>query len=148
MIRLFNDIGITDGGLGFIQFACSYLGIHNEVKLAIHYNDRVLDMYSSSDIRLDALLHKGMVPHAYNLVIRTDISNPIREILAHEMVHLSQYESGRLDLDMDRRVFTWEGKKFPASLHYDLRPWEQEAFRKQGEILRSYKKIHKKNGEF
>lgn len=146
MIRLFNNIDTyTDTGeLDFIQFACGRLGIHNEVRLAIYHDDRVLDMYSSSDIRLDALLHKGMVPHAYNLVIRTDISNPIREILAHEMVHLSQYESGRLDLDMERRIFTWEGKEYPASLNYDLRPWEKEAFSIQRDILRSYRNINRK----
>lgn len=57
-------------------------------------------------------------------------------ILAHELIHLQQYESGRLIVK--NKVITWQHNPLPLedwmSVSYSNRPWEQEAFKLQGDL--------------
>lgn len=60
--------------------------------------------------------------------------NEVIEVLAHELIHLEQYYSGRL-LEIDSVIFFEDGVFFTNSLpHYYDRPWEVEAFAKQFEL--------------
>ena len=55
--------------------------------------------------------------------------------LAHEMVHAKQYVRGQYRGEMSRNgkmKRIWLGK--PVSVAYFKRPWEREAFRREGEL--------------
>jgi len=55
--------------------------------------------------------------------------------LAHEMVHAKQYVRGQYRGEMSRNgkmKRIWLGK--PVSVAYLKRPWEREAFRREGEL--------------
>lgn len=56
--------------------------------------------------------------------------------LAHEMVHAKQYMRGQYKAELSRngkyRRF-WLGKQYSVS--YMKRPWEREAFRREGELV-------------
>jgi len=62
----------------------------------------------------------------------------IYRILSHEMVHVSQYASGRL---RERPTCTiWEGKKISKKLSYRNRPEEVEAWYLEGRLLGAWKR--------
>lgn len=65
------------------------------------------------------------------------------KVLAHELVHVSQYETGRLQYTDD--VTIWEGKEYvihrEKSLSYEEyknQPWEEEAFRLEKVLYSKY----------
>lgn len=51
-------------------------------------------------------------------------------ILAHEMVHVKQFSTEELALDMNR----WKSRKNVSALDYWDQPWEREAFRLQSKL--------------
>ena len=57
-------------------------------------------------------------------------------VLAHELIHLSQYHNGKLKIF--NNTVTWETKKASVkewlSIEYERRPWENEAFKLQGDL--------------
>lgn len=51
------------------------------------------------------------------------------EIIAHEIIHILQYNSS--DLMYENSILIWKGEEFTVnSFSYDNRPWEIEAFSK------------------
>lgn len=123
-------------------FAFKTLGIEG-VTLQIIQNDKVLDMFSTEDISLSALLTKTQLG-TYQLMLRSKPDNILTFILAHEMIHLSQMVKGKLSLDMGRRVFSWSGQEYAASYPYDSRPWEIEAKNKGEKLWKQWKRERKK----
>ena len=63
------------------------------------------------------------------------VSNMNREkaikILAHELVHLKQYETGKIVMNEERSTLTWNGKTYTVDNLplYENRGWELEAER-------------------
>lgn len=56
------------------------------------------------------------------------------EVLSHEVIHMLQYSSGNLSY-LDGKV-TWMGEVLDLnSKEYLDRPWENEAFRKQSQLI-------------
>jgi hypothetical protein len=56
------------------------------------------------------------------------------KILAHELIHLEQYDSGRLRV-IKNGVVIWEGKEMNVlDIPYNDRPWEREAFKRQDDL--------------
>jgi predicted metallopeptidase len=56
------------------------------------------------------------------------------KIMAHELIHLEQYDSGRLRV-IGSGVVIWEGKEMNVlDMSYNERPWEKEAFRRQDDL--------------
>ena len=123
-------------------FAFKTLGIEG-VTLQIIQNDKVLDMFSTEDISLSALLTKTQLG-TYQLMLRSKPDNILTFILAHEMIHLSQMVNGKLSLDMGRRVFSWNGQEYATSYPYDNRPWEIEAKNKGEKLWKQWKRERKK----
>lgn len=67
-------------------------------------------------------------------------AEPLEAILAHEMVHVMQYETGRL---ADHGSYCiWEGNKYSehevGSKNYYFSPWEVEAFGMQVGLVELY----------
>lgn len=123
-----------------LQFIAEQLGISEEVELTVMYNDRLLDRLSK-DIEFQALL-QNPVGHKYLLMIREDAAS-LQYILCHEMVHLSQYESGRLKMSSDYKTVTWEGKEFDNTSNYFEREWEEEARSEENRLWKLFKKSKK-----
>lgn len=62
------------------------------------------------------------------------------EIFSHEVIHVQQYFSN--DLVYDGVKVYWKGEEFDLNeIEYSDRPWEKEAFEKQGEISKQVKNI-------
>lgn len=141
-------IKITDyAGLGaeteVLSFAAEKLGIDG-VEVIVVNNEQTLDKFSDERWFINALLHKLPVPNTYELFIRKKTVDPLRLVLCHEAVHLYQFVSGQLRVDMEKKEFFWKGKKYPNSYEYDLRPWEREAFAKQAGLAAAFRKRGKK----
>jgi hypothetical protein len=62
-------------------------------------------------------------------------------ILSHELIHLTQYQSGRLVLTSKGVI--WENELVDNNLSYDKRPWEIEAFSKQINLSDKIEKVLK-----
>ena len=61
--------------------------------------------------------------------------------LAHELIHLKQYDSGRLRV-IGSGVVIWEGNEVNVlDIPYNDRPWEKEAFQGQNELEIKIKNI-------
>jgi hypothetical protein len=97
------------------------------------------------DPKLDALGYAGVIdynesnkPREFEIEINPLIgSHDILETLAHEMVHIKQMATGKLQHKTIRgkEVAFWNGKKVKAD--YLDRPWEQQAWSQ--EVLLSNK---------
>jgi len=64
-------------------------------------------------------------------------------VLAHELVHVMQYEKGLLE-DLDSGLCRWKGKiyldcaLYTCPLLYENAPWEQQAFALQDRLYQKY----------
>jgi hypothetical protein len=67
-------------------------------------------------------------PRWFTMRVDTGVSKRrMLETIAHEMVHIAQFATGRL-VELDRtRYHRWEGKIYKKQLNYWDRPWEIEA---------------------
>jgi predicted metallopeptidase len=62
-------------------------------------------------------------------------------VLSHELVHLKQYNSGDLNV-VGGGIVIWKGNKINVlDIPYEQRPWEIEAFNKQGDVASKIIKI-------
>lgn len=138
----FNDY-TNSGKSGIVSFAAEYLGISADAELIMVADDRLLERFSTGDIRFEAILHAISLSGKYRLVVRSRTREPLDRILLHEMVHLSQYLSGMLSLDIDRNVYTWQGREYGPEIQYDRRPWEIEAFAKSRKMEKEWKNLLK-----
>jgi hypothetical protein len=93
-----------------------------------------LDVQSTQDLELKA--HIVRIENGYIIFIKEVDRNYALEIISHELIHLRQYGSGELyvniltnELIFKQRVYSINN--LPA---YDVRPWEIEAFAKQTDL--------------
>lgn len=62
------------------------------------------------------------------------------EVLCHEVIHMQQYTSG--DLVYDDGNVTWKGETLELnSKEYEMRPWENDAFNRQSELIKSVERV-------
>lgn len=96
---------------------------HDKANIIIQYNNKLLDKFSTEDCKLQALLDKSLIPHTYNLLLRTNINN-LDTIICHEMKHFDQYEKGDLEIIKDNNMlsFMYKGIKYDSSTDYFNRP--------------------------
>jgi hypothetical protein len=55
-------------------------------------------------------------------------------VFSHEIIHILQYTSGEIVYDGGTDVI-WKGRAYPLDLDYSFRPWEEDAFAREG-VLR------------
>lgn len=119
---------------------------YTNANILVQYNDKILNKFSTEECELQALLDKTPVPHTYNLLLKTKLSDSLSTIICHEMQHFDQCE--RRDLELVKKdsklVFLWKGQQFDSSLDYMLRPWEQEAIDAQYSLWKQFKQIYYK----
>lgn len=126
----------------FVKYIIYNLLGYSTVHLTIAYNNKQLERLSTKDVDLQALLTKLPMDHTYTLYLHTFPTTSVETILVHEMIHLDQYERGDLK-ELGNGKFIWKGVEYDASMPYDKRPWEKEAFAKQTKILKQVKQIFK-----
>lgn len=146
MIRVINNI-IDPGEFdleGFVQFAADELEVSPDVTLRVYHDRKLLDRFSLGGYEYQALLYQTALPGHYNLVVREGIGAGLQDVLSHEMVHLSQYTTGRLWLNLNTGAVMWEGKIYSSTVPYEERPWEKEAFDRQRRLLKAWKKRNNK----
>lgn len=127
-----------------LNYLAQVLEISEEAELTLMYNDKLLKQLSKGDIEYSALL-QNPISNKYVLFVKSDVGG-LQIIICHEMVHLKQYDSGKLKMSPDYKTVWWNGEKFDATLDYIEREWENEAFSLQNKLWRKFKK-HKKNNE-
>jgi len=54
--------------------------------------------------------------------------------LAHEFIHIKQYEKGELKMLEEQQKLLWFGKPYEYDRAYDDIPWEDECFAKENEL--------------
>lgn len=124
-----------------IEYIASVLEINPKAELTLMYNDKLLNQLSKGDVEYSALL-QNPIPNQYILFVKTDVSG-LQTIICHEMVHLKQYDSGKLKMSQDCKTVWWNGEKFDATFEYTNREWEVEAFSLQNKLWRNFKKFKK-----
>lgn len=96
---------------------------YESANIIVQYNDSLLDKFSTINCQLQALLDKSVIPHTYNLIIRSQSNSSLETIICHEMVHFDQYERGDLEVKKDNTLsFIYKGKEYDASTDYFSRP--------------------------
>ena len=103
-----------------------------------------LDLYNISDIVViinplssgaknqfdgDLKAHIRLFNEYYYLFIDDIDRREAIQILAHEIIHIHQYQTKQLEY-RDNIVF-WQGATYDLNKDYDKRPWEVDAFDKQ-----------------
>lgn len=124
-----------------IEYIASVLEINPKAELTLMYNDKLLNQLSKGDVEYSALL-QNPIPNQYILFVKTDVSG-LQTIICHEMIHLKQYDSGKLKMSQDCKTVWWNGEKFDATSEYINREWEVEAFSLQNKLWRNFKKFKK-----
>ena len=90
----------------------------------------------------------------YTIIIQRDLPwTPTLEALAHEIVHVNQYATGRLQERRNMRSLIesqWEGGAWMIDkvIPYALRPWEIEALSKEKELVASFFSVEKTVGNY
>jgi hypothetical protein len=66
------------------------------------------------------------------------------EIISHEIIHISQYNTGQLSYENGELY--WDGEFYDLeNLDYDNRPWERDAFIRETDLgIRVYSKLYNK----
>lgn len=75
----------------------------------------------------------------YLFTINLDRKDAI-EVLSHEVIHMDQYTSG--NLIYNNNGVTWMGETMDLnSKEYEQRPWENDAFKRQSQLINSVENI-------
>lgn len=76
------------------------------------------------------ILKAVIIPYPDYFIIYIDDVSKVESInvIAHELIHLSQYSSGKLNIDNSKYII-WEKDTFPLpfTIDYIDRPWEEDA---------------------
>lgn len=109
-----------------------------DVSLFVATNDKMVDKFSTSDVKLQAILYGKA--NNYVLYLRSNLSSELLLVICHEMIHLKQYIEGRLKLE--DKIFIWENKSYRPNVPYLERPWEKEANAQMYKIMQKVKKLY------
>ena len=99
-------------------------------------NERMRSRFESSEgMELEAYIAEWM--EGYTICVNKDLGRSRAiEIMAHELLHLAQYQKGRLVVGNTTEVL-WLGVPYDVlQMTYNERPWEQEAFAQQADLAR------------
>lgn len=104
-------------------------------------NIRIFPLEIAKNIQIQGVDLKAFVTgtgSVYVIYIEDSGRSKDIEILSHELVHLKQYQDKRLVIN--GQVSIWLGDTLNIKSYND-RPWEIEAFRKQGELDKNIRKL-------
>lgn len=98
------------------------------IKINIDTDDYIIDGF---------LIKDKFNKHNYDLFLKNDVDfKTLKIIISHEMIHLTQYESNRLDI-INNDIFIWDNSVISFSdIDYMDRPYEIEAFKNTNKIYK------------
>ena len=120
-----------------VDVGLAQLGVVGLNVLVQPMNDRIRTRFEEAEgAALEAYIAEWL--DGYVICVNGDLGrNRAIDIMAHELWHLSQYNSKRLVLLGGSQVL-WLGTRYDVlTLPYAERPWEREAFREQGPLARA-----------
>jgi predicted metallopeptidase len=98
--------------------------------------DAAKDQYGEGELKAHVRYFNGI------FYLFTDVmkKNEAMNVLAHEIAHIQQYNSGTFVYENDQ-VY-WHGELYSLdNVDYDVRPWEREAFSRESEIENAISKV-------
>jgi hypothetical protein len=120
-----------------VDVGLAQLGVVGLNVLVQPMNDRIRTRFEEAEgAALEAYIAEWL--DGYVICVNGDLGrNRAIDVMAHELWHLSQYQSKRLVLLGGSEVL-WLGTRYDVlTLPYAERPWEREAFREQGPLARA-----------
>tara|TARA_R100000231_G_scaffold137996_1_gene115406 strand:- start:726 stop:1151 length:426 start_codon:yes stop_codon:yes gene_type:complete len=122
------------------------------LKKAIAYAEDYLNM--NTDIDVDITFTKNLDAHGwamdieygqYEIEVRHGLTpRQLVKTILHELVHVDQYEKGRLVSAEGKKPNRWMGKVCRAA--YADQPWEIEAYKLENRMYRNFMRKCKKEG--
>jgi hypothetical protein len=106
-----------------VSFACEYLELNTDFTIAFETLKKYQCGFCDYD-KEDTVV---------TIAKRLSVNEAIRTLF-HELVHIKQYESGRLEADNPQR---WLGESVKGD--YKNLPWEKEAFDLEEKMMNAFK---------
>jgi len=106
------------------------------------YNVIVEQISDATKSQFDGELkaHIRYYNNGFYLFTGTLSRNQSIEVLCHEVIHMQQYSSG--DLIYDNGNITWKKETLELnSKEYENRPWENDAFSRQTQLIKSVEDV-------
>lgn len=138
--KYFNQIILNDNNVAVINMDKPYydtiikVGL-DEVSLkdikvvVIELTDASKSQFDGGDLKAHIRYHEGV----YYLFIGDYDRNESIDIISHEIIHITQYYSGKLNYTDGQLV--WDDRVYDLNnVIYENRPWEVEAFDKQKQL--------------
>ena len=136
--RPFNQVVLSDNNL----VISNYPKVDTVLKVGLDVVDikgltvAIMPLSEGAKLKFNGELKAHVRYHEdrYYLFIDMELSNnELIRVVSHEIVHIQQYMSR--NLQYYDGVLLWYGAPYDLnSVKYEDRPWEDEAFRKEGEI--------------
>jgi hypothetical protein len=107
--------------------AAGITGVHLEI---YPLTDEAKDNFSGGELNAHIRYHEGV----YYMFIDEMSRQKSITVVSHEIVHISQYQTGILDY-LGARQILWKGELISLDdIEYENRPWETDAYLKETEI--------------
>lgn len=112
-----------------VNVGLDVMNIHDVPVVIMELTDNARKQFDGS-LKAHIRFHEGV----YYLFIGKENRFNAIEIIAHEIIHINQYNTNQLIFD--GQVITWEEQPFGLTdLEYNDRPWEKDAFDKQRDLM-------------
>jgi hypothetical protein len=133
--KVLNRIGLTYMDT-VVLAGLKELGIKNTNVLIKELNTQIIE-------NTDTQAYIEQVGPIYLIWIRKVSKKECILILSHELIHLKQYSDKRVEINEVERYIRWENTKILEQEipEYSERPWELEAFAKQGVLKNKIENI-------
>lgn len=90
----------------------------------------------------------NLKPREFTITLRKSLSKyDMIDTIAHEMVHVWQYSTGRLKEYCNGTV-TFDGKVYGRDYPYSRCPWEKEAYKLENKLVRKYIEFNQKKESY
>lgn len=117
---------------------------------SVFFLKKELNIPENIRIRIIPEYHLGIIgvegfldPHTGIYNVHINMNNTqymILRTVSHEMVHVKQFQSGRLQSFNTTSMVLYEGSFYSQKTPYSKRPWEKEAFEKEAYLCDKFYK--------
>lgn len=121
-----------------VSVGLSKLKQSNVFVLILPLTQKQIDLFSENGELRAQIVGKG---GNYIIFVADLTRSEAITVISHELIHLTQYRSGRLKISTDGVI--WEDKLI-GDLLYNKRPWEIDAFSKQKKLSDEITKVLEK----
>lgn len=138
--RYFNQVILNDNNIVILNVDKSYydtiikigldeVNIKDIKVVVIELTDASKSQFDGGDLKAHIRYHEGV----YYLFMGDYDRNESIDIISHEIIHITQYYSGKLDYTDGQ--LTWDDRIYDLNnVSYEERSWEVDAFSKQKQL--------------